>query len=405
MIDCRTSLLPDNVEGDLHTDAMILNFGPSHPATHGTVRLILTLEGETISKCDVEIGYLHRGFEKEAESGTWNKVFPYTDRLNYVSPLLNNFGFALAVEKLLEIEIPERCKYIRTILGEMHRIADHLTAIGAMGLELGAFTAFLYAIEARELIWDPIEEVTGARMTTSFARIGGLAADLTADFQEKWISKLPHLTKVIDDIDKLLSKNRIFLERMQGTGVISQEDAISYGFTGPCLRATGIDYDIRKDMPYFAYDQVDFVVPLGTTGDNYDRYLVRMEEMRQSISIINQALDKLPDGPYQIDDTQVVLPKKKEVYNSIEGMMSHFKLIFEGVKVPKGEAYGYTEAANGELGFYIVSDGSGQPYRVHVRAPCFYLMGAFDRLIEGGFLADLIPTFDAINMIGGEIDR
>jgi len=332
-------------------------------------------------------------------------VFPYTDRLNYCSPLLNNFGYALAVEKLLDIDVTPRCKYIRTIMGEMHRICDHMTAIAAGGLELGAFTVFLYAIEARDLIWDIVEEVTGARLTVTYARIGGLKHDLTSDFADRWKAVRPKILKIHKDIHSLLTKNRIFLDRMQGTGVITAEDAISYGFTGPSLRSTGVDYDVRKDHPYFAYGDLDFEVPVGTTGDNYDRYLLRMEEMIQSIRIIDQGLEKIPDGPINVDDPRVVLPDKEQVYNSIEGMMNHFKLIFEGIHVPKGEVYSYTEAANGELGFYLVSDGSGQPYKVKVRPPCFYLMSALDRMLEGGMIADIPPTFDGINMIGGEIDR
>jgi NADH-quinone oxidoreductase subunit D len=393
------------LEPDLHTEAMVLNVGPSHPVTHGTVRFIVTLEGETIMKCDPEIGYLHRGFEKETENSTWSQVFPYTDRLNYVSPLLNNFGYALAVEKLIGLEVPPRCNYIRTIMGELSRISDHWTAIGAAAMELGGFTAFLYAVEAREVVWDLIEEVTGARLTVSYGRVGGLAADITEDFGERWATIKKHVLKVHRDVDKLLSRNRIFLDRMQGTGVITAEDAISYGFTGPSLRSTGIDYDVRKDHPYFAYDQVDFEIPVTTTGDNFDRYLVRMEEVLQSIRIVDQAYANLPGGPFRADDARVVLPEKEEVYNSIEGMMNHFKLIFEGIHVPKGEVYSFTEAANGELGFYLVADGSGQPYRVRVRPPCFYLMSALDRMLEGGMVADIVPTFDSINMIGGEIDR
>ncbi|MEL6177869.1 MAG: NADH-quinone oxidoreductase subunit D, partial [Myxococcota bacterium] len=298
---------------DLHTEPMLLNMGPSHPAMHGTVRMVLTLDGETVIKVDPEIGYLHRGFEKECEHSTWTQVFPYTDRLNYVSPLLNNFGFALAVEKLLEIEATPRCDYIRTIMGEVSRLSDHLTCVGAGSLELGGFSAFLYAIEGRELIWDLTEEVTGARLTVTYARIGGLKDDLTEDFATSWQVKRERLLEIIDDVDKLLTKNRIFLDRMQGTGIISAKDAISYGYSGPCIRSAGVDYDIRKDHPYFAYGDVDFDVPVGTTGDNFDRYLVRMEEMRQSIRIIDQCVAKLPDGPVNCDDPRVVLPEKERV--------------------------------------------------------------------------------------------
>lgn len=397
--------LAEAPERGVHEDVMVLNMGPSHPAMHGTVRMVLTLDGETVIKCDPEIGYLHRGFEKQCENATWSQVFPYTDRLNYCSPLLNNFGYALAVEKLLGIKATERCDYIRTILGEMARLADHFTCLGAGALELGAMSAFLYAVEARDHIWDLVEEVTGARLTVSFARIGGLKEDLPANFAERWEATEPRLWDVIRKLDQLSTKNRIFMDRMMNTGVISGDEAVSLGFTGPVLRSTGVAYDIRKDSPYFAYDRVDFEVPVGTNGDNYDRYLVRLEEMKQSISIIRQCLKGLPGGPVNVDAPHVMLPPKESVYNSIEGMINHFKLIFEGIQVPAGEVYSYTEAANGELGFYIVSNGTGKPYKLRVRPPCFYFMGGIDRMIEGGMLSDIIPTFDTINMIGGEVDR
>lgn len=392
-------------ERGVQEDVMVLNMGPSHPAMHGTVRMVLTLDGETVIKCDPEIGYLHRGFEKQCENATWSQVFPYTDRLNYCSPLLNNFGYALAVEKMLGIRATDRCNYIRTILGEMARLADHFTCLGAGALELGAMSAFLYAVEARDHIWDLVEEVTGARLTVSFARIGGLKEDLPANFAERWEATEPRLWDVIKKLDQLSTKNRIFMDRMMNTGVIGADEAVSLGFTGPVLRSTGVAYDIRKDSPYFAYDRVDFEVPVGTNGDNYDRYLVRLEEMKQSISIIRQCLKGLPGGPLNVDDPHIMLPPKELVYNSIEGMINHFKLIFEGIQVPAGEVYSYTEAANGELGFYIVSNGTGKPYKLRVRPPCFYFMGGIDRMIEGGMLSDIIPTFDTINMIGGEVDR
>ena len=386
-------------------DVMVLNMGPSHPAMHGTVRMVLTLDGETVVKCDPEIGYLHRGFEKQCETATWTQVFPYTDRLNYCSPLLNNFGYALAVERLLGIDVTDRCKYIRTVLGEIARMCDHFTCLGAGALELGAMSAFLYAVEARDLMWDVIEEVTGARLTASYARIGGLKDDLTADFAARWEAIEPRLWDVIQKLDQLSTKNRIFMDRMIGTGVISADEAISLGFTGPVLRSTGATYDVRKDSPYFAYDRVEFEVPVGTRGDNYDRFLVRFHELQQSIRIIRQCLRDMPKGPINVDMPHVVMPAKELVYNSIEGMINHFKLVFEGIQVPAGEVYSYTEAANGELGFYLVSNGTGRPWKMRVRPPCFYLMGGIDRMIEGGMVSDIIPTFDTINMIGGEIDR
>ena len=393
------------IDQDMHTEPMILQMGPSHPATHGTVRFTLTMEGEKIIKCETEVGYLHRGFEKECENSTWTQVFPYTDRLNYVSPLLNNFGYALAVERLLDIEVPDRCNWIRTIMGEVSRLSDHFTCLGAAALDLGAMSGFLYCIEGRELLWDLIEDVTGARLTVSYGRIGGVKDDLTDDFAEKWAYTRKRLLELHAQTHKLLTRNRIFLDRFQGTGVLTPEMALSYGYTGPCLRSAGVAYDIRKDHPYFNYDKVDFDVPVGETGDNFDRYLVRMEEVLQSISIIDQGLDLIEPGPITSDDPRVVLPEKEKVYNTIEGMINHFKLIFEGIQVPPGEIYSYTEAGNGELGFYIVSNGTGKPWKIHVRSPSLIMMGGIHNLIEGGLLADIIPTFDTINMIGGECDK
>lgn len=394
-----------SVEEEIPTRPMTLNLGPSHPATHGTVRIVAELDGEIIKKADLEIGFLHRGFEKSAENATWTQVLPYTDRLNYVSPLLNNVGYVMAVEKLMGITDPERSKYIRVIAGELSRISDHLTCVSAMGLELGAFTAFLYGVEARELIWDRIAELTGARLTTSFTRVGGVVNDLPAGWDDKVRQTLRKVADLREELDKLLTKNRIFVDRTRGTGVITAEDAIDFGFTGPCLRACGVDYDVRKAHPYLVYDRFDFVVPLASNGDNFDRYIVRIEELRQSERIILQALDQIPPGPIIVDDWRVALPPKPEVYGSIEGVMAHFKLVMEGIKVPKGEAYAYTEGGNGELGWYVVSNGEGRPYRLHVRAPGFPILGALSHMIEGRLLADLIPTFDTINMIGGEVEQ
>ena len=393
------------IDQDIHTEPMLLQMGPSHPATHGTVRFNLTMDGETIVKCDTEIGYLHRGFEKESEHSTWNQVFPYTDRLNYVSPLLNNFGYALAVEKLLELDVPPRCKWIRTLMGEISRLTDHLTATGASALELGAMSAFLYCIEGREILWDLVEQVTGARLTVSYGRVGGLRDDLPENFEEDWEYVRERLYEIHEEIRTLLSRNRIFLDRTQGTGAIDPETAIDWGFTGPILRSAGVDYDVRKDHPYFMYDEVDFDVPVGETGDNYDRYLVRLEEILQSIRIIDQCLEKMEPGPVTADDPRVVLPEKDDVYNTIEGMINHFKLVFEGIQVPAGEVYSYTEGSNGELGFHIVSNGTGKPWKVGIRSPSMIHMGGIHELLEGGMLADIIPTFDTINMIGGECDK
>ncbi|HEY2744408.1 MAG TPA: NADH-quinone oxidoreductase subunit D [Polyangia bacterium] len=389
------------------TEPMTLNMGPSHPAMHGTVRIILTVEGETVKDADVQVGYLHRCFEKESEHATYTQVFPYTDRLNYVSPMLNNVGYALAVEKLLGIaeRVPERAQYIRVIVGELSRIADHLTCMSAGAMELGAMTIYFWGIKAREWIWEMLEELSGARMTHSYVRVGGLAYDLTPDFIPKVLALFPKINVVLKDIHDSLWENRIFRDRMDGTGVITQERALQYGWTGPCLRSTGIDYDVRKAHPYLVYDRFDFDVPIGSKGDNFDRYIVRMEEARQSMRILEQAFKQIPEGPVCLDDPRIILPPKADVYNSIEGMISHFKIIVDGVKVPPGEVYSYTEGGNGELAFYIVSDGTGRPYKCRVRGPCFIITSALQEMIVNKPIADIVPTFDMMNMIGGECDR
>ena len=389
----------------LHSSTMTLNMGPSHPAMHGTVKMVLTLDGETIRDMDVNIGYLHRGFEIMCEQATWQQVMPYTDRLNYVSSLANNVGYSLAVEKLLGIDVPPRCKWIRMISCEIARIADHLTAIAAGALELGGFTPMLFGMQAREEFYVLTEELCGARLTTSYTRVGGLRADLPEGFFEKYLHAEGMLFKNMKDVDRMLTKNRIFVDRMADVGAISAEDAIEFGWTGPCLRSTGFEYDVRKAHPYLYYDQIDFDVPLGHKGDNFDRYLVRLEEITQSTKIIRQCFAKMEPGPVNVDDWRVILPPKQAVYNSIEAMIAHFKLIMEGIQVPAGEVYSYTEGANGELGFYIVSNGSGRPYRLHCRAPCFAIVQALKHVIVGSQLADIVPTFDTFNMIGGEIDR
>jgi len=394
-----------DLKENLHTDHMLLNMGPSHPATHGTVKFLLTLDGETVVDMVVEVGYLHRGFEKMCESVSYSNVFPYTDRLNYCSAIMNNIGYALAVEKLCDLEVTERCKYIRVVTNELARISDHYTNIAAAALELGALTAFIYFVEARELVWDLLEKVCGARLTSNYIRVGGLMCDLPSGFNDDLEATYPKLDRLFDDVDKLLTKNRIFLDRMRDTGAISKEEAISWGFTGPCLRACGIDYDIRKKQPYLVYDRLDFDIPLGTTGDNFDRYLVRMEEIKQSLKIIKQAMKDMPEGPINIDNPYLRIPSKQDVYSQMEEMIAHFKVVIDGVKPPVGEVYYATEAANGELGFYIVSDGSGKPWKCRVRPPCFTMTGALPELCKGGMLADIVPTFDMLNMIGGECDR
>ena len=397
-----------NEEGalELSEEPMRLNMGPSHPAMHGTIRMVIDLDGENLVNLDVQPGYLHRGFEKSCERGTWAQVFPYADRLNYVSPMLNNVGWALAVEKLLEIEVPERCQYYRVILGELSRVADHFTCNGASAMELGAFTPFLWLLKVRDWVWDILERETGARMTHSFGRIGGMAAPPTANFKDDVRQLIPELHKVVKETEIMLLRNRIFLDRMQGVGILTKEQALSYGVTGPVARSTGIPYDVRKDHPYMVYDRFDFDVPVGEDGDNWDRFMVRLEEIRQSVRIIEQALDQMPDdGPINVDDPRIVYPDKDSVYTTIEGTIAHFKLVMEGLRTPKGEVYSFTEGGNGELGFHIVSDGSGTPYRVRVRPPCWYNLAAAREMLLGGMIADIIPTFGSVNMIGGECDR
>jgi NADH dehydrogenase I D subunit len=391
---------------ELGTERVMLNMGPIHPATHGTLRVIVELDGETIVSCDNQMGYLHRCFEKQSENATWTQVLPYTDRLNYVSPLMNNVGYVMAVEKLLGIQVPERSQYIRVIISEFSRIIDHLVCIGANLVDLGALTNFWYFWRPREDVYDLIEELTGTRMTTAYTRIGGLKDDLP----EGWVEKAKKVMREsipagLRDVDALITKNRIFLERAVGVGALTAEQAMDYGLTGPCLRACGVPYDLRKDQSYLVYDRFAFDIPVGENGDTYDRYIVRMEEMWQSLRILEQAFEQIPDGPINVDDPRVTLPPKDAVYGNIEALMNHFKIIMEGIQVPPGEVYHATEAANGELGFYIVSRGGGKPYKIKVRPPCFAIYSAFPEMIKGHMIADAIAILGSINIIAGELDR
>jgi len=437
------------------TKDMLLNMGPSHPAMHGVIRLVLALDGEIVKSADVEIGYLHRGFEKDSEVVGWGQVFPYTDRLNYVSPLINNVCYAMGVEKLLDLQITERCQYIRVLISEVSRITDHLTCIAACSMELGSMTGFIYLMKAREYLYGLVEELTGARLTVSYVKVGGVKADLPEGWLERLETALVAVEKEIAEVNRLLTRNRIFIDRVKDVGIISKEDAWSVGFTGPVLRSTGFARDIRKDEPYLVYDRLDFDVPVGALGDNYDRYLVRMEEMHQSIRILRQCIKQIPGGAVRVDLTgrpltgaemvdsakmgmtadlllrtvrpdptldgaeksrahlinadakSVVLPPKEDTYGNIEGLMNHFMLIMEGegLKPPPGEIYIANEAANGELGFHMVSNGEGRAYRVRCRPPCFYLMQGLEKMIVGDMIADVIATFGTINMIAGELDR
>ncbi|MCK6430482.1 MAG: NADH dehydrogenase (quinone) subunit D [Burkholderiaceae bacterium] len=389
-------------------DTVIVNIGPSHPATHGTIQIVTELDGERVLRADVHCGYLHRGFEKECEDHTWHNLIPYVDRLNYCSGLINDFAYCDAVETLMGIEITRRCKLLRTLLAEYSRVADHLTCVAAALMELGAMTAFLYLVTIRDYIYEHLADLTGARVTYSYGRIGGLARDLP----EGWIERLEQILGQFDDfvgrVHGLVDRNRIFIERMRDVGVISTADAINWGYTGPILRSTGAPRDLRKDTPYLAYAELDFDVPVGIKGDNYDRYYVRMREMDESIYMIRQLIDLLraTEGqPINVDDRRCTLPPKELVYREIESLINHFKLIMDGPRVPAGDCYVAHEAANGELGFYIVSDGSGTPYKVHVRSPSFVHMCGAHRMLQGYQLADIVPTFGSINMIGGECDR
>ena len=390
---------------ELPLETMDLQMGPAHPATHGTIKFNLKLTGEKVLDCDVEVGYLHRGFAKSCEQATWTQVIPYTDRLNYSSPLINNVGYAMTVEKLLGVETPPRCQFIRVIVSELSRITDHLTCCGMAASELGAITVGFYMIEAREFLMRIVETLTGARLTTTYTRIGGVKHDLPQDFTGQVTQAFQKVRRILADCDRLLSRNRIFIDRMSGVGLISQETAIAYGLTGPILRSTGVNYDVRKAEPYLVYDQLEFEVPLGTKGDNYDRFVCRIQEIEQSMRIVEQALREIPLGSISLEDPRVVLPEKEKVYNSIEGLMHHFKIIMEGIQVPPGEVYFAVEGANGELGFYIVSDGGGKPYRLRVRPPSFIAMSACHEMIKGYMVADIVPTFGMINMIAGECDR
>ncbi len=398
--------IPKNWELEKLADGrLVLNMGPSHPAMHGIVRMLLTVDGERVVDSDIEIGYLHRGFEKTCENVTYNQCVPYTDRLNYVSPFINNVGYALAVEKLMGIETPARAQYIRVIMSEISRLTDHLTCIGANAMELSAFTVYFYLINAREALYRLGDSAAGGRVTPAYTRVGGLTRDLPADFKKDAAEAFKLVRRNLADADKMLTRNRIFYDRLHGTGHISKEDAVALSFTGPVLRSTGVPLDVRKATPYLVYDRFDFDIPVGSNGDNYDRYLVRLEEMHQSMRIVEQALAQLPDGPVNHPDFSVILPPKEEVYGNIEALMAHFKLTFEGVKPPAGEVYQAVEGGNGEVGFYLVSDGTGKPWRLRVRPPCFTLTAGLSKMIKGGYIADIVSTFGQVNMIGGELER
>lgn len=392
---------PDQLAGR----KMVINMGPQHPATHGVLRLVLQLDGETVVRCIPHIGYLHTGFEKTCEYREWNQVVPYTDRMDYLAPMLYNVGYALAVESLLGVEVTPRCQVVRVILSELNRILGHLLWLGTMAIDLGAMTVFLYTFQERERIYNLHEAYCGGRITTSVTRIGGMLADLPAGWVEACREFMDGLPGTLDESERLLTKNAIWQARTIDVGVIDAETAVSFGLTGPNLRGSGVAYDVRKARPYLGYDEYDFDVPVGEVGDTFDRYLVRLEEMRQSVRIVHQALDRLPGGPMNVQDPAVILPAKSEAMSSIDAMISHFKLVMEGLQVPAGDVWYSIEASKGELGFGIISDGGSKPVRCRFRGPSFVNLAALPHMVEGSLVADVITCNASIDIVLGEIDR
>jgi NADH-quinone oxidoreductase subunit D len=390
---------------DLLGEKLVLNMGPSHPATHGVLRLVLELDGELITKAIPDVGYLHRGDEKIAENMHYNQFVPYTDRLDYLAPLANNVAYALAVEKLMGWELPPRGKAIRVICCELARISSHLLGVGVMAMDTGAMTVFLYTFTQRELIYDLQEQLTGARFTTSYTRIGGQSRDMNDAFISGLKAFLDQLPKCIDEVDNLLSRNRIFVERTRDVGVISRQDAIGYGLSGPNLRGSGVDHDLRKKHPYLDYERYDFDVPIGSCGDSYDRYFVRLEEMRQSIKILRQVLAKLPGGPINVADPKNFPPPKTTVLTKMEELIHHFIIHTEGVDAPAGEIYFGAENPKGELGFYIHSKGGGTPYRLKIRSPSFVNLSIVGKLLVGHMVSDVPAILGSLDFVMGECDR
>lgn len=382
-----------------------LNIGPSHPATHGTLRVMVALDGEKVHRAGVELGYLHRCFEKMAETHPYNQVIPYTDRLNYCSAPMNNVGYCKAVEKMLGVEIPPRAQALRIILAELSRVIDHIVCIGANAVDLGALTGFFHLFTYREKVYSLFEKLCGARLTVALTRIGGMAQDAPEGWFDDVLNFCKEMRKGVDDLDILLTGNKIWIQRTRGVGSITADGAIEWGYTGPCLRATGVSLDLRKADPYYGYESLDFQIPIGTNGDVFDRYLVRVAEMRESLKIVEQVAKNVPGGDYIVRDRGITLPEKKDVYGNIEGLMNHFMLVIKGLRPPVGEVYDATEAANGELGFWLVSDGSGNPYRLKVRPPCFAIYQSFVEQITGGQVADVIAILGSQNLIAGELDR
>ena len=395
-----------NAAGELETEKMSLSMGPSHPSTHGVLRIQMELDGEIVTKAEPVIGYLHRGDEKIAENMTYNQFVPYTDRLDYLAPLANNMAYSIAVEKLAKLEVPPRCQAIRVITAEMARISAHLMGLGAFGIDVGAWTVFLYSFTEREKLYKLFEELTGARFTTSYARIGGVARDIPAGWTDRVDAFCDQFLPMLEEILSLLTRNKIFTDRTFGIGVISKEDAISYGLTGPNLRASGVALDLRKDKPYSGYEQYDFDVAVGTQGDAYDRYLVRGEEMRQSVRIIKQAIAKLPGGKWYAEDAKrIFAPPKDKILTSMEELIQNFMLVTEGPQMPAGEVYFEAENPKGALGFYVVSKGGGVPWRLKIRAPSFCNLSILPKVCVGAMVSDVVSILGSLDFVMGECDR
>lgn len=384
---------------------MTINLGPQHPATHGVLRVQLELDGETVVNATPYLGYLHTGIEKTAEDKLWYKVIPMTDRMDYLAPMSNNLGYCLAVEKLLGLEVPEKVKWARVLLTEITRLNSHLVWIGTHALDVGAMSMVLYAFREREMLIDIYEAVAGARMMSTYFRVGGLARDLPSDFDKRIQTVLDILPERINRYEDLLTNNRIWINRLTNVGTLTREQALDLSLTGPLLRSTGVKYDLRKDKPYSGYENFDFDVPVGTKGDCFDRYTVRMEEMRQSLRIIKQALDGMPEGPYKADAPGIVLPDKEKVLTEMEAMIFHFKIITEGFTVPAGSYYQAIESPKGEIGYYMVSDGGTKPYRMRVRPPSYINLQALQPMVIGGLVSDVITCIGSIDIVLGEVDR
>ncbi|HEU4632053.1 MAG TPA: NADH dehydrogenase (quinone) subunit D [Gemmatimonadaceae bacterium] len=396
---------PPALEPDLGGEHMLINIGPQHPATHGVLRLVLELDGETVVRCIPHIGYLHCGFEKIGEYRQYNQIIPWTDREDYLNSIGNNVAFVIGAERLFGIDVTERCTVLRVIAMELSRIISHLVWLGTTCVDIGAFTPFLWLFQERETVYNLLEAWVGARLTTTATRVGGMAADIPEGWTDGLRSFLRSLPRTLDETEKMLTRNAIWTGRTVGLGAIGPEEAINHGLSGPMLRASGVAYDVRKDFPYLDYETYDFDVPVGTHGDVYDRYLVRVEEMRQSVRILEQAVERLPGGPVNVDDPRVILPPKSKATSGMESMIHHFKLVMEGPRPPAGECYVAVESPKGEKGYYMVSDGTSKPVRWRIRPPSFVNLSAIPRLVEGHLLSDVIAINASIDIVMGEIDR